>query len=200
MAEGGEHAATPPAPVRHRKQTALVATIAIVAFILTAAFVGVAISTEPIPDEIVYEEPDDPGGLQGCASGNWPPDAVGISREFSANPRNGAYIWLDFDGWHIRNLTSAPIDGSVFAIGADAIRVPGDESSPRASVVPTALHFDLDPSSPDEGVDFAIGCDHHALTFDLRSAGEPLPADQIFLGPNATLSANPFTVQRELPL
>lgn len=180
---------------RWRVDRSAILVLAVVLAVLSAALVGVAITTTPSADEQELEDIIDPG-LQGCDRGNWPRHLFGKPQGLTGNPAAGVYLWLDFEGWHLRAAGSVAVDGTVHAFGPPV--TPGTVTGGGGvEVLPTSLTFDLDGTDPSTGLDFTVGCDYFALTFDVRDAGGQLAADQIRIGPQGIAEANPITFQRE---
>ncbi len=168
--------------------------LAVVAAVLASAFVGVAITTRPSADERVFEDPVD---QPGCDRGNWPAAVVGTPQGLTENPAAGLYLWLDFEGWHVRAAGGTEVEGTVYVVGPPVNA--GGPAGGGVEVQPTTIQFDLDGTDPATGVDFTVNCDFFALTFDVRKPdGEPLPIEMIRVGPQAGVAGNPFTYQREL--
>lgn len=181
---------------RSRPLVILAASVAV----LLSAFAGVALSTQPVPDEKTLKDPTSDDEIKGCERGNWPRLAFGAPKEVQTGTLTDVAVWLDFDGWHIRNGTDEEVTGKVYAVGRSSVTpVETPEGTAAGTVVPSALDFTLERGSVESGVDFTVNCDFHVLAFELTWQGAPVPADRVRVGQTGYAEANPVTLRREMP-
>lgn len=173
-----------------------VLVLGLVVAVLLAAFVGVALTTDPAADDRQLTDVVDEG-IQGCERGNWPREVFGRPQTLTENPAAGVYVWLDFEGWHVRAAGGTPVTGQVFVTGKSI--VPLDAGGTAVDVLPNSLSFELDGTDATTGLDFSVGCDFHVITFDVRGERGAVPTGQIWVGQRSGATANPFIYQREAP-
>lgn len=142
------------------------------------------------------------GGTATCATA-WPTDVQGRPTSIKAGSAEGAWVWHDGNGWHIRvthdtkNRTVfrgfVTTTGKVHGVG---VRVEGRDVISRTADMKT-LGFRFTNYGGIDGIDFRVaGCDA-AVRIGLSADGEKLAPAQIRLGADASAATtNPFGVKR----
>ncbi len=132
---------------------------------------------------------------KGCATGNWA-EPTRNRPTFTKGSPQGAYIWHDENGWHLR----------VTHPGSDLVTFSGViDSSSKLSEVGRALEssdevrfqknkgrvsFEFKNYGAIDGLDFRVGCSN-SFTVGLQVNGQPIPNNQVFIGASGT---NPLSV------
>ncbi|MEZ5181723.1 MAG: hypothetical protein R2702_07600 [Acidimicrobiales bacterium] len=140
----------------------------------------------------------------------WPADLGGrpaglgeideIAAEVTPEVEPGAYLWNDFDGWHLWFAFGDGFDRATGTIRSDddvSKLLLSPTSSGTASGDGGEVSFELDDSAPLVGIDFEPG--FYAKRVEVRIEGPdgPLPDDMVHRGQAAKPAALPLVEEKD---
>ncbi len=166
--------------------------VLVVALVAVAAFIVVAKPFDAQKDKVW---PLDVGGR---------PEGLGdrgeMAEEVAPEVPAGAYLWNDFDGWHLwfsLDPTFSKVSGTIVSddeIGSSRL-------TPAAAGTVTesgkAIDFDIDASSNIAGIDFEPGFYSERIEVTILGPdGKPLPAEMIHRGASMAPAEVPVVVEK----
>ncbi|TMK83675.1 MAG: hypothetical protein E6G46_02675 [Actinobacteria bacterium] len=165
---------------------------------LAAAVIGLAVLVVPITALSVSSA--GAATAAACDEGHWPATVQGQPERLHAGSTDGYYVWHDKYGWHLRTTTPqhSPHVFTGRIVSSDNIRsvtFVRDENDDRATVSGHVLSFRFVTFAGIDGVNFRVGCTN-SVTFELKLAGNWVPAYRMFLGHDGRAPHNPLTVSR----
>lgn len=111
----------------------------------------------------------------------------------------GAYLWNDYDGWHLWVVNGAgigPVSGTLTSNDAVAR---AELAVPDAGTVSTkdkVVTFELPDSPKLTGIDFNPGFFARNLVFTLEGPDGPLPEKVVFVGSKPTQAPYPLVISK----
>jgi hypothetical protein len=164
----------------------------------TAAQTTVQAAAQPSSGITVIQPPSH----KACETGSWSSVTQGRPTGLAPGAAQGAYLWHDRDGWHLR-VTHPGNDLVTFTGSVDSTRnisqvgralESKDEvivRKQRARVV-----FDFRNRGGIDGIDFRVGCSN-SFTVSMQINGQPIANSEVFLGAQkSSPTAVPFRVER----
>jgi hypothetical protein len=137
-----------------------------------------------------------------CATGEWSKTTQGRPTMLQQGSAQGAYLWHDRDGWHLRvtHPGTARVDfaGTIQSSRRIAGVARSVESKDQVNVVKSEdrIDFAFTNYGRMDGIDFRVGCSNRfVLNFSIN--GVPFDTSQLFIGSGAVRpSSTPFVVER----
>ncbi len=145
---------------------------------------------------------------QASAEGRGWPEAVngrpaglgsGPAADVAPSTEPGAYLWSDFDGWHLWVVGGdgmpATVTGTVTsddALGAQKLAVPGTGTLSGSGA---DLTFTVPTDVPVSGIDFSTGFFAKELQVSLTGPDGPIDPARIHLGSDMTTAPDPLVIR-----
>jgi hypothetical protein len=145
------------------------------------------------------------------AKADWPKDAKGRPPAFgktndpppaTTTAKPGAYIWSDFDGWHLWVVPGegvGAISGTLTSNDKVQKAVLAVEGAGSVDVEDKTARFSLPADRPVSGIDFNPGFYGKQIVITLNGPDGPLDGRFIFLGKKATVAPFPLVLQKTVP-
>lgn len=111
----------------------------------------------------------------------------------------GAYLWSDFDGWHlwfVLDPTFSAVSGTIVSNAdvSDTVLTPAAAGDVRA--VDRTITFDIDTSSNLAGIDFEPGFYADRLEVTIEGPDGPVPVEMIHLGRDRQEAERPLVIEK----
>jgi hypothetical protein len=143
-----------------------------------------------------------PAKAAGCKTGRWSSTLAGRPAGFAKGAAQGAYLWHDKDGWHLR-ATHPGTELVTFSGVIDSsdglhqvARALESQDEVRIQKARGRVSFEFTNRGGLDGIDFRVGCSN-SFNVALRVNGQPIPNVQVFLGAQKVNPTSvPFRVER----
>jgi hypothetical protein len=137
-----------------------------------------------------------------CKTGKWSSTLARRPVGFAKGAPQGAYLWHDKDGWHLRAthpgtelVTFSGVIDSSHGLHQVA-RALESQDEVRIQKAKGRVSFEFTNRGGLDGIDFRVGCSN-SFNIALKVNGQPIPNVQVFLGDQKINPTSvPFRVER----